>query len=107
MAEHPLSQEAEAVRSQSSKSAESTKQVPRQPGLLHREILSQNKTKQNKTKQNKTKQNKTKQNGANQNNPHKLLSLLLEIVLQFTLLFFIFCAASVVLLSHKLYKDSI
>jgi hypothetical protein len=44
----------------SSRPAWSTEQVPEQP-RLHRETLSQNKTKQNKTKQKKTKQNKTKQ----------------------------------------------
>jgi hypothetical protein len=55
--------EAEAGRFLSLRPAWSTEWVPEQPGL-HRETLSENKTKQNKTKQNKTKQNKTKQNAA-------------------------------------------
>jgi hypothetical protein len=55
----PSTWEAEAGGFLSSRPAWSTEQVPGHPGL-HRETLSQNKTKQNKTKQNKTKQNKTK-----------------------------------------------
>jgi hypothetical protein len=53
----------------------STERVPRQPGL-HREILSQNKTKQNKTKQNKTnKQIKKEEKGLLIANPKGRLLL--------------------------------
>jgi hypothetical protein len=48
---NPSTWEAEAGGFLSLRPAWSTKQVPGQPGL-HRETLSQNKTKQNKTKQN-------------------------------------------------------
>jgi hypothetical protein len=61
---NPSTQEAEAGRFLSSRPAWSTKWVPGQPGL-HRETLSQNKTKQNKTKQNKTKQNTKQHKTAN------------------------------------------
>jgi hypothetical protein len=53
---NPSTSKAEAGRYlMSLRPAFSTKQVPGQPGLLHRNLIS-NKTKQNKTKQNKTKQ---------------------------------------------------